>query len=100
MQKAEHVFTNLENEFHGIMLRSISKRYNSTWRHSQNSIIDKFENIPWLVFLRCLEIAGKNVDKIYFSPSLEIENAETKNGANKKDVLDCLNALIKNDKTI
>lgn len=47
---------------------------------SQNSIIDKFENTPWPDFLKRMEIAGENGHKIYFSPSLEIENADTKNG--------------------
>ena len=105
----------------------------------EETIIDRFEKIPWSNLLK--EMEGKTDDEIHFSPSLEIENKENSNGLSisavgdpyniefyifykrpklvkilfglstrmndnyttdikgqtKKDVLDCLKALLKND---
>jgi hypothetical protein len=105
----------------------------------KDSIMDRFENINWPDYLRKMETAKEN--EIYYSPSLEIENKDTKHGLavsavgnpdnyefyifykrpkkvktflglsqkindnyvsdktgqTKQDVLDCLNALIRND---
>lgn len=102
-------------------------------------ILDKFENTPWADYLRQMESAKE--EEIFYSPSLEIENKDTrhglaisvlgkpddfefyifykrpkkvkvlfglkeklkedyltdKTGQTKQDVLDCLNALIRND---
>ena len=104
-----------------------------------DEIIDRFETIDWSGYLRKMESADEK--EIYYSPSLEIENKDTKHGLaisavgepnnfefyifykrpkkvkgflgltekvnndytsdktgqTKKDVLDCLAALIKND---
>jgi hypothetical protein len=106
---------------------------------SKDSIVNTFEKTPWIDFLRKMESGGQK--KIYCSPSLEIENKETKHGLSisavgdpdhfefyifykrpkkvksflglkekikegyvtdktgqtKQDVLDCLNALLRND---
>lgn len=105
----------------------------------KDKIIDKFENTPWSDFLTKMKSAKEN--EIFSSPSLEIENKDTKHGLNisavgdpnnydfyifykrpknvkiffglkeklkddymtdktgqtKQDVLDCLNALLRND---
>jgi len=105
----------------------------------RNSIIDKFESINWLDYLRKMQFAEEN--EIEYSPSLEIENKDTKHGLvisavgepgnfefhifykrpkkvrrlfglietvdenylsdktrqTRKDVVDCLTALIRND---
>jgi hypothetical protein len=105
----------------------------------KDSIIDKFESIDWADYLR--KMASVKENEIYYSPSLEIENRDTKHGLDisavgnannyefyifykrpkkvrtflglkeklkdnyisdktgqtKQDVLDCLNALIRND---
>lgn len=104
-----------------------------------DSIISKFENTNWKEYLQKMETAKE--DEIFYSPSLEIENKETKHGLaisavgnhdnfefyifykrpkkvkalfglkekvkedyttnitgqTKQNVLDCLNALIRND---
>ena len=44
---------------------------------SKDSIIEKFEKTAWSDFL--MRMANVNEDEIYYSPSLEIENKETKN---------------------
>ena len=106
---------------------------------SKDSILDKFEQTPWNDFL--YKMANAKEDEIFYSPSLEIENKETKHGLSisavgdpnnfefyifykrpkkvksflgfkekindnymtdktgqtKQDVLDCLNALLRND---
>ena len=105
----------------------------------KDKIIDKFENTPWTDFLQKMESAKEG--EIFYSPSLEIENKDTKHGLaisavgdpnkyefyifykrpkkvktffglkekinegytsdktgqTKQDVLDCLNALLRND---
>ena len=105
----------------------------------KDKIIEKFESIPWTDFLKRMESAKDS--EIFYSPSLEIENKETKlglsisavgvpdkyefyifykrpkkvkiflglkekikedyltdkTGQTKQDVLDCLNALLRND---
>lgn len=105
----------------------------------KDSIIEQFERINWADYLLKMETVQES--EIYFSPSLEIENASTKHGLaisavgspiqyefyifykrpkkvtsffgfkekvddnyttektrqSKKDVLECLHALIKND---
>ncbi|HEV8503762.1 MAG TPA: hypothetical protein VGQ53_00115 [Chitinophagaceae bacterium] len=105
----------------------------------KDSIIDKFESIDWADYLR--KMASVKENEIYYSPSLEIENRDTKHGLDisavgdaknyefyifyrrpkkvktflglkeklkdnylsdktgqtKQDVLDCLDALIRND---
>jgi len=105
----------------------------------EQDIIDKFESIDWVDHLRQME--GMKQEEIYYSPSLEIENKDTKqalsisvigdpnnyeffifykrpkkikslfgsidrisenymtdkDGLSRKDALDCLNALIRND---
>lgn len=105
----------------------------------KDKIIETFENTPWIDFLRKMELAKE--DEIFFSPSLEIENKDTKHGLSisavgapnnyefyifykrpkkiklffglkekidnnytsdktrqtKKDVIDCLDALLRND---
>lgn len=102
-------------------------------------IIEQFENTPWTDFLRKMELAKEG--EIFYSPSLEIENSDTKHGLSisavgspdeyefyifykrpkkvktffgfkekavdgylsdktgqtKQDVLDCLEALLRND---
>ncbi|GAA4020497.1 hypothetical protein GCM10022408_38180 [Hymenobacter fastidiosus] len=107
---------------------------------SKDSIIDKFEKTPWADFL--MRMANAKEDEIYYSPSLEIENKDTKHGLaisavgdpnnyefyifykrpkkiksffglkekvndsytsdktgqTKQDVLDCLKALLNNDR--
>ena len=45
---------------------------------SENAIIDKFERTDWKDFLRQMKNAKE--DDIFYSPSLEIENQETKHG--------------------
>jgi len=106
---------------------------------SKDDVLDKFEQTPWNDFLN--KMASAKQDEIYYSPSLEIENKETKHGLaisavgdpnnfefyifykrpkkvksffglketikddyitdktgqTKQDVLDCLNALLRND---
>lgn len=44
----------------------------------QDTIIDHFEKINWNDYLQ--KMANAKQDDIYYSPSLEIENKETKNG--------------------
>jgi len=44
----------------------------------KDKIIEYFNNIPWSDFLERMKSA--NNDDIYYSPSLEIENEENKNG--------------------
>jgi len=44
----------------------------------ENKIIDKFESIPWTDLLRQMESSKE--DEIFYSPSLEIENKDTKHG--------------------
>jgi hypothetical protein len=105
----------------------------------QNQIINKFESISWSDYLQKMTYTKEN--EIYYSPSLEVENKESKNGLaisavgdpnnyefyifykrpkkvktlfglkekinqnystdiqgqTKNDVLECLNALIRND---
>lgn len=102
----------------------------------KEKIIDSFQRIPWKKLLDKME--GKEMDEIHYSPSLEIENMENRNGLSvsavdgkewyiffkrpkrvkklfglmekmdnnyitditgqkEQDVLDCLNALKKND---
>ena len=46
----------------------------------KDKIIDKFENTPWADFLRKMASAKKS--DIFYSPSLEIENKDTKHGLN------------------
>lgn len=49
------------------------------WGNIQkDKIIDKFENIPWEDFLK--RMASAKADEIFYSPSLEIENKDTKHG--------------------
>ena len=43
-----------------------------------NNIIEKFESTDWKEYLRKMEFADE--DQIHLSPSLEIENTETKHG--------------------
>jgi hypothetical protein len=106
---------------------------------SKDSILEQFEQTPWNDLLR--KMANAKEDEIFYSPSLEIENKETKHGLaisavgdpnsfefyifykrpkkiksffglkekikedyitdqtgqTKQDVLDCLNALLRND---
>ena len=45
---------------------------------SQDTIIDHFEKINWNDYLQKMAIA--NQDEIYYSPSFEVENKESKNG--------------------
>lgn len=45
---------------------------------SADSIIEVFEKIPWKVYLQKMETAKEG--EIYYSPSLEIENKNSKNG--------------------
>ena len=105
----------------------------------KEDIIEKFESIDWTGYLRQME--GMKEEEIHYSPSLEIENKDTKHGLSisvvgdpntyefyifykrpkriktlfglidrvnesymtdktglsRKDALDCLNALIRND---
>jgi hypothetical protein len=105
----------------------------------QENIIQKFESVSWTDYLRRMEAAKEG--EIFYSPSLEIENKDTKHGLaisavgesnnyefyifykrpktvktflglrekidegytsektgqTKQDVLDCLNALLRND---
>lgn len=44
----------------------------------KDKIMESFERIPWTKFLE--EMKLKNENKIYYSPSLEIENKDNKNG--------------------
>ena len=44
----------------------------------KNKVIDKFENIPWTDFLRKMETAKEG--EIFYSPSFEIENKDSKHG--------------------
>ena len=104
----------------------------------KDKVIYKFESITWVDFLRKMESAK---EEIFYSPSLEIENKDTKHGLaisavgdtnnyefyifykrpkkvksffglkekvnedytsditgqTKQDVIDCLNALLRND---
>ena len=105
---------------------------------SQFEIINKFESVAWDDYLRKMQ--GMTEEEIHYSPSLEIENKETKHGLaisavgdpgnyefyifykrpkkvktlglisrtdnnymtdktgqTKQDVIDCLNALIRDD---
>ena len=43
----------------------------------QDKAIEKFEKIPWSEFLK--RMIGKKEEEIHYSPTLEIENKETKN---------------------
>lgn len=105
----------------------------------KDSIIEKFESINWVDYLQKMAMVKEN--DIYYSPSLEIENKDTKHGLSisavgypdnyefyifykrpkkvkiffglkekindnylsdktgqtKQDVLECLNALLRND---
>lgn len=105
----------------------------------ETEVIQKFESVPWLDYLKRMETANEN--EIHYSPSLEIENKDNKHGLSisivglpenhefyifykrpkaakrffglqekidenyitdktgqtKQDVLDCLNALVRND---
>lgn len=105
----------------------------------RDTIIDHFEKINWIDYLQ--KMADAKQDEIYYSPSFEVENKESKNGLaisavgvptrfefyifykrpknvksflglkekinenyttdiqgqTKKDVLDCLKALLTND---
>lgn len=45
---------------------------------SQDSIIDHFENIDWDNYLQKME--NVKDDEIYYSPSFEVENKESKHG--------------------
>ncbi len=45
---------------------------------SKDSIIDKFEKIPWPDFL--MRMANSKEEEIFYSPSLEFENMDTKHG--------------------
>jgi hypothetical protein len=44
----------------------------------KDEVIQKFENTPWADFLREMETAKEG--EIFYSPSLEIENRDTKHG--------------------
>jgi hypothetical protein len=44
----------------------------------KDKIMESFEKIPWTKLLE--EMKLKNENEIYYSPSLEIENKENKNG--------------------
>jgi hypothetical protein len=44
----------------------------------KGQIIDKFENTPWADFLQKMESAKE--EEIFYSPSLEFENKDTKHG--------------------
>lgn len=46
-------------------------------RIDKDSIIEKFESIDWADYLKRMQTAKD--EKIFYSPSLEIENNETKN---------------------
>lgn len=43
-----------------------------------DKIMDTFNNIPWAEYLTKIDIASDS--EIYYSPSLEIENIENRNG--------------------
>jgi len=45
---------------------------------SQDKVIDTFQNVPWTDYLKKMETTDQK--EIYFSPSLEVENEENKNG--------------------
>lgn len=45
---------------------------------SKDNIIDKFERIPWEEFL--MRMANAKEEEIFYSPSLEFENKDTKHG--------------------
>jgi len=47
-------------------------------RIDKDSIIEKFESINWADYLQ--KISGLKMEEIYWSPSLEIENKDTKHG--------------------
>jgi len=44
----------------------------------KDKVIDKFETTPWSDLLQKMEFAKK--EEVYYSPSLEIENSDTKHG--------------------
>ena len=44
----------------------------------KDSIIDRFEKTPWSEYLQKMDNAKKG--EVFYSPSLEIENKETKHG--------------------
>lgn len=44
----------------------------------KDKVMETFEKIPWFEFLEKMDNAGEN--EIYYSPSLEIENKDNKNG--------------------
>jgi hypothetical protein len=44
----------------------------------KDRVIDKFENTPWADFLRKMETAREG--EVFYSPSLEIENKDSKHG--------------------
>ena len=50
---------------------------------SKDSIIDKFEKIPWPDFL--MRMANSKEEEIFYSPSLEFENMDTKHGLARKN---------------
>jgi len=45
---------------------------------SKNEIMEKFEDIPWKEYLEKMKIAKQS--EIHYSPSLEIENKDNRNG--------------------
>lgn len=45
---------------------------------STNEILEKFDEIPWKEYLEKMKTAKQN--EIHYSPSLEIENKDNKNG--------------------
>lgn len=45
---------------------------------AKEDIIDRFEKTPWSELL--MRMTNANQNEIYYSPSLEVENTETKNG--------------------
>ncbi len=45
---------------------------------SQDAILDRFEKTDWNSYLR--EMRNAKLDEIYYDPSLEIENKESKSG--------------------
>lgn len=44
----------------------------------KDKIMETFEQFPWLIYLQ--QMAGMKEDDIHYSPSLEFENLETKQG--------------------
>jgi hypothetical protein len=143
------VFTGRKNETHKQRIRQMNYRASfcdpfkkdiiELGDIAADSIIEKFEETPWADFL--MRMTHARQDEIHYSPSLEIENKDTKHGLSisavgdpnnyefyifykrpkkvksffglkekvnddytsdktgqtKKDVLDCLKALLNND---